>query len=231
MRARVVVGSVLLAACGDDAAPRVLDAPVLPPDLLVYYPMDYTAAGTVRDAKGHSQGFCTGGSCPTDVPGVYDGALAFDGDDMVGIVSTTALDSVSEYTAALWVRRDAEGPACLFGKRAGSFDGNTWQLCIDANNIVTLTSYTGTMNVITSTSATLTSAWHHLAITWASQIETFYFDGDPISIAPVTKVWDDGRLLIGGDVDEDNPTSFFVGAIDDVRFYSRALGAAEIRRL
>lgn len=226
------VALVLVAACGSDAA-VIPDAPMLPADLLLYYPMDEPiASGTLRDAAGHRDGQCTGGSCPTALEiGLIGGALIFDGDDMIHIQSPAELDAPTDFTVAMWVGRDGAGPACLVGKRAGTTDGNTWQLCIDASNVVTLTSYNGTSNVVTSTPSTLTASWNHLALTWdaSTQTETFYFGGDLVGSHMATKEWDTGPLLIGGDVDNDTPTAFFTGVIDDVRVYSRALTAAEIR--
>lgn len=205
---------------------------MLPADLVLYYPMDdAVASGTVRDATGHQDGHCTGGSCPTELAiGLIGGALIFDGDDMISIQSTAELDSLAAYTVSLWVGRDGNGPACMIGKRVGTVDGNTWQLCVNASNVVTLTSYDGTANVVTATPSTLTASWNHLALTWdaSTQTETFYFGGEMIGSVTITKVWDSGELLIGGDVDDDTPTSFFTGVLDDVRIYRRALSAAEI---
>lgn len=226
---------LLLASCGNPAFDVDASRDALPADLLLYYPMDEpVASGTVPDATGHRDGHCTGGSCPGALAiGSVGGALIFDGDDMIGIMSGAELEGLAEYTASLWIRFDGSSPACMFGKRAGTTDGNTWQLCVNANRAVTLTSYNGTTNVVTTTSTMLTGAYDHLAVTWdaTTQTETFYVGGEWIGSQAVTKVWDSGELLIGGDVDDDNPTSFFVGVIDDVRLYGRALSATEIREL
>jgi hypothetical protein len=218
--------------CGSDAAPVDASPEAWPADLLLYYPMDAPiAAATLPDATGHVDGFCTGGSCPTTVPGIRDSALQFDGDDMIGVASNTVLDSLTAYTVSLWVRRDGSGRGCLFGKRAGTIDGNTWQVCT-TDSAVVFTSYSGTTNVDMATPA-LTSAWHHIALTWTAitQTETLYVDGVLRGSQSVTKVWDTGQLLIGGDIDDDNPTAFFVGALDDVRLYGRALSATELGAL
>jgi hypothetical protein len=73
------------------------------------------------------------------------------------------------------------------------------------------------------------NTWHHLAMTWDGAKLAVYCDGLPVASKAVNRkrVPGNGPLVIGRRVDGHGPSQF-VGLIDEVRLYNRALTAAEV---
>jgi hypothetical protein len=177
-------------------------------------------------------GMCTGSSCPTPTAGQRGGALLFDGvAQIVTAMPAPALNLHASFTLAAWGRVDITDPSrggCIVSKRYGSGGSNSWQIC------------QGSTWVLYTTSATLlgpdvvAGVWHHFAATWnvtTTELQLFV-DGHPVGLPMyVDDAFDDGALIIGGDIDDSTAIAPFAGAIDDVRVYSRVLDAAELAAL
>ena len=73
--------------------------------------------------------------------------------------------------------------------------------------------------------------WHHVAMTYDSSAgETvFYLDGTPSAcLGSGPPVYDGHDLYLGADSDGGSVNGFWVGALDEVRIFSRARTAAEV---
>lgn len=78
--------------------------------------------------------------------------------------------------------------------------------------------------------------WTHLALTWDGQLLVFYVDGIQAGDVPVTNLNSSNAFLgIGGRSEEgftDAELAFeFVGEIDEVAMFSRALTASEVQAI
>lgn len=214
-----------------DAASEPADA-TLPSGLVSWFPLEQTASGTVAELVAGRDGMCTGSSCPTATPGQRGGALLFDG--IAQIVTATpapVLNAHASFTLAAWARVDVVDTSrigCIVSKRYGTGGSNSWQIC------------EGATWVVFTTSATLlgpdavAGTWRHFAVTWnatSTELQLFV-DGSPAGPPMyVDDTFDDGAVIIGGDIDDSTAVALFPGAIDDVRLYSRVLDAAELATL
>lgn len=115
---------------------------------------------------------------------------------------------------------------------------NSWQLEADqlnANELgLAFTHYDGTTNQFTATpelSLTL-GQWQHLAGTFDGTTKRVYVDGIELAATPgTTLLYDDFPLKIGCDQNNGVLDLLFVGRLDDVQIYDRALSPAEISAL
>jgi hypothetical protein len=80
------------------------------------------------------------------------------------------------------------------------------------------------------------NAWHHVALTFdaALQTATVYLDGTMVRACPYSGTLAAGSVAttLGFPFNQQlSDTGAFTGSIDDVRFYERALSAADVREL
>ena len=76
-------------------------------------------------------------------------------------------------------------------------------------------------------SITDSTFFHHVAVTKNGTTLTFYVDGVGVQASPFTGTFAASNTLMIG-ARTDSFSNFFYGAIDEVRFFDRALTAAEI---
>ncbi|MCC6446277.1 MAG: LamG domain-containing protein [Armatimonadetes bacterium] len=201
------------------------------PGLVAHYPFDEGSGSVARDASGSG--------CDGRIHGarhVRQGSgycLEFDGiGDFVDCGSPPALDLRKQATLEAWVhpRSRVQGEPGILGKHFESYllsyyaDGKCWWYISGGGN---------------SAKSLLTpGSWHHLTGTFDGRTLTLYVDGRPVSArASKAAVIEAGkRFFIGcvaGDPEADDPaytrTAYFPGKIDEVKVYSRALSAAEVR--
>ena len=219
-----------------DAAPPADAArpdSTVPTDMIAWFPMDSVASGSVPELVTGANGECTGSSCPTPTPGRVGDALLFDGTaQLVTSTPAAALNTASSFTVAAWVRIDLsmpEGFACAVNKRYGQGTFNTWQLCsfFDQWRFASVNDQLVGPNIDLG-------VWHHFAATWNQTTTELQLNVDGVAFGPpvfTTVPFDDGRLVIGADVDDGGVIALFPGAIDDVRVYGRALSAEELTQL
>ncbi|MFN0253328.1 MAG: LamG domain-containing protein [Kofleriaceae bacterium] len=195
--------------------------------LIAHWPMETIEQGVVTDVVGNADGRCT--TCPVLVEGVRGGALQFDGTStIVTMASTPVIEGLSTYSISMWVRPELPqaGVDCMFTK-VNAEDGNTWEFCTDDGQLF-YSSWDGIDNRNQRTLVSLPDVWSHLFLRWDGTTETLALDGVMIGSAQWPKTSDGGQLVVGADVNFNNPTALFRGAIDDVRIYDRVLSDAAI---
>jgi hypothetical protein len=74
-------------------------------------------------------------------------------------------------------------------------------------------------------------SWHHVAVSWDGSFKRLYVDGTSVAVAAAQPLDATQPLYIGGDLDVNVVDNFFVGSIDEVVFYDRALADDEIAAL
>jgi hypothetical protein len=224
-----------------DAA--AVDAPhSLDDGLIAHYEMESMQSNTAIDSTGNGHtGACT--SCPTVVAGHSGSGFMFDGTTRVDIGDGGAFDT-SAFTVATWVEYTSLSYSsfeCPVGKVLDSTIYNSWELCYDMATGKWLYDTVGPMtgspptyhfDGLEPTSGPSTGVWHHTAMVWDGSNKTLYIDGsdvastvDPVSFAVGMP------LSFGADIDNGGQSSPFVGVMDDLRIYGRALGSAEIATL
>lgn len=206
--------------------------------------------GLFEDSSGNGNDGTQSGGVTYASAGVIGNAAGFDGvDDEVRIPHSASLViGAGDITASVWVKGNGtDQQAGILSKR---IEGGTFnQFSLVAGTISSDGSFTPSRKISVlfiedagsplwwlgyTTSDVLDDGWHHIAASRESSGNPIiYIDGSVVATTVVENVgaapydisntedWVIGSL--------NHPSSFFFnGAIDDVRVYNRALGAAEI---
>ncbi len=222
-----------------DGAPQRDAALSLDDGLIAHYAMESIPA---MDSTGNGHtGACT--ACPTVVAGHSGSGFMFDGTTRVDVGDGGAFDT-SAFTVATWVEYTSLSYSsfeCPVGKVLDATIYNSWELCYDMATGKWLYDTVGPMtgspamyhfDELEPTSGPSVGVWHHTAMVWDGSTKTLYIDGavagsaaDPVSFAVGMP------LSFGADIDYAAQSSPFVGVMDELRIYGRALGSAEIAAL
>ncbi len=212
------------------------------PDLMIWWKLDETSGNTAADSSGHqTHGFLRNG--PAWVLGAKDGALQLDGrNDYVAVSGVYyGLTNNVGVTASVWIRTTKEDDQILF-----TFDRNEyWRLEINGSAAGPgqigwdLMTDAGQVD-LASNQRVDDGQWHHVAGVFDRGQITIYIDGQADATTRTGSVFGTGNPRFGfvgvgseaATFDGDKaPESYFEGEIDDVRLYTRALSAEEIRLL
>lgn len=230
----LVLGVWLLAGC--DAVLGLDERAPVTTDLVAWYPMEGVAGNLLEDATGNGNAGSCQPSCPVATAGIRDGALAFDGFQLIAISTAPLLRTDAGFTVAAWIRIDVQFPgvfACAASKSFGTDNRNSWQLCFDASRHVYF--HTSNLDDLVISPQTLRiGEWHHVAVRWdaTSLDKELAVDGLVVAGKPnITTELDFGPLSIGGDIDMGVRGVMLPGSIDDVRIYDAALSNAELAAL
>ena len=200
----------------------------------------------LHDYSGHGNNGTLGNSPDADdqdpawIPGVFFGsALSFGGNDLVRIPDSTSLEPAN-VTVAAWVR--ASGSPGQFkyvvGKGATGCLSGSYGLYSSDNGGLAFYIGDGTNNFVRSPEALPASVWdgkwHNAAGTFDGTTVRLFIDGVEVghgtpSSTPITYNPPEGGGVIGaygGTCD-----LFFVGDVDGVQIWSRALPVADIWRV
>ena len=200
-------------------------APPLAP--VAAYSFNEGAGTSVADASGNGNTGTINGA--TWVAGKYGTALNFNGTSNLVLInhsSSLALDT--GMTLEAWVMPTAaqSGWRTIMQKETDAYflhaSGNA-PLQPTAGG-----TFNGAVDYFASPSALAVNAWSHVAVTWDGSIMRLYVNGVEVANHARTGTLQTTTtpLRIGGN----SPYGeFFLGRIDEVRIYNRALSAAEIQ--
>jgi len=248
---RGVLGLVLLAGCegvlhfekvsaydasgsGSGDAGTV-DAPTLEDGLVARYSFeDVSGILCAIDSAGGHNGKCSGTATPiVGRNATFGNALYLDGATYVSTAHAVELDPTTAFTVSLWIQPgqypDALTYWCPISRPYGMITDDSWQICVRGADSYflfgTAVMYLQLVNV---------GIWTHLAITWDATTTTagVYIDGTSVgTMASAQPAYDSLGLWMGADRDNQAPSAFYTGAIDEVRIYNRALAFDEIAAL
>ncbi len=231
-----------LAGCGRfsfDAEPPADVAVDVPADamdttgLVARYAMDNDpSAGSVPGAPSTFSAACA--PCPTATTGRIGGGYQFDQDVRITLPASKWI-GLAPYTVTVWIKPTASGTfysivnkpvdlVTVHNVLSLTLDGTTGSVGFE-------TTIGGNIVSFPSTSPDLRGAWHHVAASWDGTARRLYVDGVLIGMDP--GAFEDSNLEIGfgADLDGNAPAIFYRGALDELRFYNRALTDAEIALL
>ena len=188
--------------------------------LAVWLKFDEAAnATTFADASGNNaNGTCAGAACPTTgVAGRIGQAAQFDGANnkvQVALNVPTGAFSLAawvRYTGTAW---DARRTIMEFGDDAPFFgvdqDGQLSVFNVAAGGMVPI------------------NQWTHVAYVWNGSASTLYINGQAVQTNNVAPPATGQGLGVGGEIGGPSP---WLGLIDDVRVYSKALTTTELGEL
>ena len=220
-----------------DAAPGCVGDTTLTTGLVAWYQMESIARDTLVDSSGNGHdGTCSIaiGTCPTPAPGKFCGGLHFDGlKQIVEIPSASDLEASPEFTVAAWLSVDQfpTHSLCPLNKLYGTTGDDAWQLCLEPD--LSLGFFTvGSMLYSDSSQALTPNTWFHLAILYDGTNMVIAVNGLALTqLVAGPTMFDSQPVTIGADIDGALTTAPFIGTLDDVRIYNRALTTEEIAQL
>ncbi len=195
-------------------------------DPLLAYDMEtLTGTGLMKDLSGHgNDGTITG---TTDVPGKVGRARHFNAGDRI-TASPISVPALS-FTVAAWFNWTANPSPYYSGIQGG---GYSWELRVQNDGRFNIVFYQAiSPDVYTAAASPLAyndGTWHHAAGVLRSGLAELYVDGVLVAqdtTNPIASVRSSTLTVIG------HVASDFVGDIDEVRVFSRALTTGEIAAL
>ncbi len=197
----------------------------------------WRAEGNGNDSAGHNNnGFLENVSF---VPGPFGGqAFNFDGTTSDVVVQTsTTLDLATGFGISLWVKVAAWPSAGTVVVDKWVYGQEDKLISLHPDGHIGFLLYpTASQQVVSSTALTL-GTWYHVAATYDGATVRIYIDGILDGSAPAAGDVADstGSLTFAHNAvrgaQEPVNNGFFSGALDEVRWYNRALSAAEISAL
>ncbi len=198
--------------------------------LVGWWKLDEGTGTTVADSsgRGHNGMFAEG--APTWVEGKFGKALQFDGKNKVEIPDHPDFHMQDAITIALWAKPEASEPeyAKLFIKQRSNEYPYGIQYTGNAQSIRATVNASARFDG--SNTPNFPGEWGHLCMTYDGSALLLYKNGEEVSrLAASGKIQqNDLSLSIGGRLES---TQNFIGVIDDVRLYNRALTPAEIKKV
>ena len=208
-------------------------------NLVGHWPLDDGSGTTARDSSGNGNNGTLMGD-PKWVAGQLGGALSFDGtQDYVDCGSNSSLHPTDAITMAAWFMIDSGvSHNCFIMSFGGGWNDPGYHIFYHSgyNAFRPGLQRAGEKTEFDNT-APSKDEWHHIALTWdthGDKVMRLYIDGEP---QPVTGTFNGPigtpgyNYWIGGYANTSrDPTNYqsFLGKIDDVRVYSRALRDVEI---
>ncbi len=199
------------------------------PGLVAAWGFNEGAGTTTADASGNNNtGVISGATWTTQ--GRYGSALSFNGtSNMVVVANSASLNLTTAMTLSAWVMPTANQTGwrtILFREQdvyfltAGTSSGNRRPTGGGTFN--------GTMNYISGPTAVPLNVWTHVALTWDGAQLRVYANGAQVATAARGGVLESvtTTLQIGGNVPYGE---FFLGRLDEIRIYNRALSQAEVQ--
>jgi len=204
------------------------------PSLVGWWKLDDGAGTIALDSSGRSVDGTLFGDPEWLAKAVYGGGLLFDGtDDYIFIDGHFQL---AEYTMSVWFRVDSAGQRDILSAYAVGVQHGILLEVQAAGTLRYLHRYPlgteGGVNVYT-TASYADGAWYHAAIVKASDQITLYINAEQVGSTADTSVFDPTDsfgVAVGVLDDERGVDRPFLGPMDDIRVYDRALAQAEIRK-
>lgn len=227
---------------GGANAPETL--PVSLKDCVLLMHMDepsLSSGSPVKDDSGHENNGTVTDSAATTADGKFGRAALFDGGGFISVLDSASLHPSDALTYSAWIYPTGLGNDDLYpgiiSKRKAFGVSTAFTLFIWTSLAVWADIQVARF---TSTTTLTNNQWYHLAIVFdGAQAETqrarIYINGalDSAHEAESSLVSNPEELIIGylpqGDILD--PSAFFVGRIDEVAIWTRALSADEIKGL
>lgn len=181
-----------------------------PPKILAYWPLD---DGTARDTKGAYAGNIEGGS---STAGKINGAIHLELGDKIILPAGVPVEG-DQFTVEAWIK-----PVDTAGVRNIIEKEDSFRIMIDDDILVGAVHSNQPLGDFGSRRV-VANVWHHVALTYDGDMASLYLDGTAVTDSTHSGdiVWSDKPIVIGGS---------FVGDVDEVAVYDRALRGALMKR-
>jgi hypothetical protein len=211
-------------------------------DMVRWYKFDSTSGTTAYDSSGYgNNGTLAGGAAFEPAGGKSGGAVRLEGGGERVEIPTTSM-TAAKGTISMWICAEGDQTLqrdkMLFG--CNSDADNRIQLYIGDDKYTRLTLGLGELYEIRENIMTLnTDTWYHVALSWSQTNSPSPGNGDYAVYVNCCKVIEDTYESINtlpsaahiGNSGDSVPSRGFLGLIDEVRIYDRALSEFEIMQL
>jgi hypothetical protein len=192
------------------------------PDMIGWWKLDSIHGTTVLDWSGHGNDGTLGGD-PQLVEGAVDFGLDLDGSDYVSLDAVADDLTSRDFTVSIWIRTTQSGEGNVIASNTGS--SHVFQFGVKGGNVW----------VDDGPETQFTTAnddqWHMITFVKSGSNGLVYLDGAEIgTISTTIDVTTEARWSIGQEWDS-SPSDFYVGMVDDCRFFNKALTPDEVAEL
>ena len=188
----------------------------------------WRAETNALDSAGSNNGVLGGNT--TFGPGAVGLGFVFDGNaDLVQIGGPANLQ-LQDFTIEAWVRRTSDAIVSVVSSNAAifSYGAGGYAFGLTTNGALALSKVDG--DRVTSSAALTDTLFHHLAVTKSGATVVFYVDGLAYT-APAFGATFQFSTPVNIGARGDNLDESFLGSIDELAIYNRALGADEIQAI
>jgi hypothetical protein len=233
MRAAVLLVLPLI-ACGGPEAPK----PWVPSqEPIVYYEAEDDPIDGADDSSGNGfTAVCDEGQCPVLDEGRIGAGWFFDGDDdRLRIPHHPDLDLTRGFTISMWFwLAGSDVGRALISRDLGEDpeDENTFIImqtiwCSGRSDLLYYET-AGNAPICGEKSIDI-RGWTHVAATWDGSLKRFFIDGQVAANQGTVPIqFDEHDTIIGGNMYQGRFVSPFVGILDELRIYERALEPSEV---
>ncbi len=208
--------------------------------LVAYYPF----SGNANDASGNgNNGTVIGAKLATDRFGTANGTYMFNGtSDYINIPSSAVMKFGSQITVSAWIYSSlkppiAEGgtPICIITKGYDVEGADDWDFSINGDQEMPHISNNNGWTYWFSASVVKPNVWQHVVFTYSGASMITYLNSVKTGQQNATgnMTTSDGSVRIGAyaPINGVGSKKYFLGRIDDVRVYNRALSDSEVINL
>jgi uncharacterized protein len=207
------------------------------PELVAFYRFDESGGTSATDASGNPNGgpaTLVGGA--TFGAGRVGNALRLDGSSGYARLPSGLLANIGDFTVSVWVNLAAATQWSRifdFGSGTSSYMFLTPRSSAGGIRFAITSTGAGAEQTINATTPLATGTWKHVAVTAAGSTGILYVDGveaarGSITLRPSSLVTT-SATYVGRSQFANDP--FLNGQVDQLRIYSRALSATEVRSL
>jgi hypothetical protein len=190
----------------------------------------WSGEGNANDSVGGNNGTMTGSA--KFGPGKVGQGFVFDGDNGSGVMlGNPASLQLQDFTIEAWIKR---GSTSMVSQNAPNAEIFSYQLDGYAFGLWDGRLYLSKMGVdnVTLRTGISDTRWHHVAVTKSENEVVFYIDGVVHNVEPYAPTFTFATPAAIGTSPTDNGTqTTFLGSIDEVGIFNRALSASEIRAI
>ena len=195
------------------------------PDLIGWWKFDEGFGDSALDWSGYENHGTLGGN-PQWVEGAMNGGLNLVNGGYVAINGVVDDLTSNDFTLSVWIKTTQAGEGNVFASNDSS-SGHVLLFGIDDGDVYVddgpSTTFPPTVN---------DDQWHMITFVKDGSKITLYTDAVQIgTITTSIDVTTETRWSIGQEWDGSTPSDFYVGAVDDVRFYNKPLTQAEVAEL
>jgi hypothetical protein len=224
----------------DDIALYRIAPPVVEPppgsdmSLVGHWKLDETSGLTAADSSGYGNDGTLMNMTGTEwTAGIRDGALMFDGNgQIVDFGNGASLRVSGEATISAWAKMEPANEDVYMGICGKLISGpyNGFALVRHSSNVfrMWMGNDGGDLSSVSSDVTYNDTDWHHVVGVMSNNTGSLYVDGVKQAEEAACGIVDTGDYAYIGKQYSNGTDRYWVGAVDDVRIYYRALSAQEI---